>query len=76
MSGAPSVKIEPGLYEHYKGNRYEVIGIAMHTETLDSLVLYRPMYGGEVDYWVRPYAMFVDTVVINNVAVPRFKRIE
>jgi hypothetical protein len=46
-----------GIYEHYKGNRYEVIGLAKHSETMEELVVYRALYG-EHGLWVRPRAMF------------------
>lgn len=49
--------LEKGLYRHYKGKYYEVIGIAKHSETGESLVVYRPLYG-EQGLWVRPLEMF------------------
>jgi hypothetical protein len=61
----------PGLYRHYKGNLYTVLGIARHSETGEELVVYRPEYG-ERQLWVRPRAMFLETVVVNGQAVPRF----
>lgn len=70
------VTIEPGIYEHYKGNRYQVIGIARDTETDEDSVIYRPLYESEVAYWSRPYAMFMDTVSVNGVIAPRFKKID
>ena len=48
----------PGRYRHYKGGEYEVLGVATHSETEASLVVYRPLYG-ERGLWVRPLAMFV-----------------
>lgn len=64
-----------GRYRHYKGGEYELIGVARHSESLEPLVLYRPLYqaGG---LWVRPHAMFFETVVIDGVEQPRFTRIE
>lgn len=60
-----------GRYRHYKGLPYELIGVARHSETLEPLVLYRPLYGrGEL--WVRPYAMFFEEVVVDGVRQPRF----
>jgi len=56
---------------HYKGLRYEVLGVVRHSETREPLVLYRPLYG-EGALWVRPYAMFVGTVEIDGVVRPRF----
>ena len=64
----------PGRYRHYKGGEYEVIGTVRHSETLQPLVLYRPLYGSGGD-WVRPHAMFFETVVIDGITQPRFTRI-
>ena len=55
------MRVTPGLYQHYKGGRYEVIGEARHTETEEDLVLYRALYG-ERGLWVRPLKMFCETV--------------
>jgi hypothetical protein len=63
-----------GRYRHYKGGEYEVIGVARHTETLEPLVVYRPLYN-DSGLWVRPHAMFFGQVVIDGVARPRFARI-
>ena len=65
------MNIKPGIYKHYKGNRYEVIGIGRHTETLEDFVLYRALYG-DYDLWIRPLSMFCETVLIENVSMPRF----
>jgi len=65
--------IEPGLYRHYKGNDYEVLGVATHSETEESLVVYRALYG-EFGLWVRPEAMFSETVEVDGESVPRFAR--
>jgi len=66
--------IAPGLYRHYKGNDYEVLGVATHSETGESLVVYRALYG-EFGLWVRPLAMFEETVAIDGVVTPRFARV-
>lgn len=63
--------VKPGKYRHYKGNEYEVVGIAKHTETEESLVVYRALYG-EQGLWVRPLSMFVETVSVEGVVEPRF----
>ena len=63
------------LYEHYKGHRYKILGIARHTETLEEMVIYQPLYG-KGDIWVRPLNMFIENVIINGSTVPRFKLIE
>ena len=64
--------IKPGIYRHYKGPEYQVIDTVRHSETEEVLVLYRPMYG-ERALWVRPYDMFVEMVVHNGQALPRFE---
>ena len=60
-----------GRYRHYKGNEYTVIGVAVHSETQEELVVYRPEYG-ERNLWVRPKAMFLENVIVNGQSVPRF----
>jgi len=65
------VAITPGRYRHYKGNEYTVLGIARHSETLEELVVYRQEYGDH-GLWVRPAAMFAETVEVNGQTVPRF----
>jgi len=70
--------IQNGIYEHYKGNRYEVVGEAIHTETQEPMVIYKALYKGnfpEGTLWARPLAMFKENVTINGVSVPRFKKI-
>ena len=63
--------ISPGKYRHYKGNDYEVIGVATHSETRERMVVYRPLYG-ERALWVRPLAMFAENVTVDGKTVPRF----
>jgi hypothetical protein len=71
-----------GIYEHYKGKRYEVIGVARHTETadLDEFVVYRSLYRdpkfGIGALWIRPKKMFLENVVVKGVEVPRFRFIK
>ena len=67
--------IAPGRYRHYKGNDYEVIGIAHHSETREPMVVYRPLYG-EGGMWVRPAAMFAEDVVVDGKTMPRFARLQ
>ncbi|HVZ66382.1 MAG TPA: DUF1653 domain-containing protein [Lacunisphaera sp.] len=76
MSDLPPLPTEPrpGLYRHYKGNDYRVLGLARHSETLDPLVVYQALYG-ERGLWVRPAAMFTETVEVAGRRVPRFARI-
>jgi hypothetical protein len=63
-----------GRYKHYKGNYYEVLGLARHSETLEEMVVYRQLYG---DYalWVRPLAMFKETIVVDGKSIKRFEHI-
>lgn len=68
-SSLPS--IQPGRYRHYKGGEYEVVGVVRHSETLEPMVLYRPVYNTS-GLWVRPYGMFTDTVNIDGQVQPRF----
>lgn len=64
--------IQPGIYEHFKGNRYEVLGVARHSETLEEFVMYRALYGDH-SLWVRPIQMFLETVEHNGKTMPRFR---
>ncbi|MFM9982693.1 MAG: DUF1653 domain-containing protein [Burkholderiales bacterium] len=63
-----------GKYRHYKGNDYEVVGVATHSETHEPMVVYRPLYG-ERALWVRPLAMFMEDVTVDGKTVPRFAKI-
>jgi len=60
-----------GQYRHYKGMRYEVIDTVRHSETLEPLTLYRALYGDH-GLWVRPSAMFNETVLVDGVRQARF----
>lgn len=73
LPAVPAVSL--GRYRHYKGNEYEVTGVARHSETLEPMVVYRPLYG-EGGLWVRPAAMFAEDVVIDGKTQPRFARID
>jgi hypothetical protein len=66
------VEPRPGRYRHYKGGEYDVLGVARHSESEEALVVYRPRYG-ERGLWVRPLAMFLETVVVNGEPLPRFE---
>lgn len=70
-----SQPITPGRYRHYKGQDYEVIGVARHSETEEPMVVYRCLYG-DYSLWVRPLAMFRETVEVAGELVPRFARVE
>ncbi|WP_339842801.1 DUF1653 domain-containing protein [uncultured Halopseudomonas sp.] len=65
------MSLKPGLYRHYKGKDYQVLGVATHSETEESLVVYRTLYG-DFDLWVRPLDMFVGTVELDGEPTPRF----
>lgn len=71
----PLIETPPGLYRHYKGGLYEVLGTARHSETLEPMTVYRALYGGH-GLWVRPAAMFLETVTVDSggsaVVQPRF----
>ena len=64
--------IQLGHYRHYKGGEYEVIGVVRHSESLEPLVLYRPLYN-DSGTWVRPFAMFLETIEFESVSQPRFR---
>jgi len=63
--------LQPGRYRHYKGNDYEVIDTARHSETDEVMVVYRTLYGN-YDLWVRPLQMFTEEVNVDGKVVPRF----
>ncbi len=65
--------IQPGIYEHFKGGRYQVLGVARHSETLAELVVYR--HDGSEDVWVRPVAMWSEAVSRDGYQGPRFRYI-
>lgn len=66
--------IRPGRYRHFKGNEYDVIGVARDSETLQALVVYRALYG-ERGLWVRPLAMFTEVIEREGQRLPRFSYI-
>lgn len=69
--------IEKGVYRHNKkGNLYEVLGVALQTETDEALVIYRPLEQNEYELFARPYAMFTELVVLNGQTMPRFEKVE
>ncbi len=67
--------LPPGRYRHYKGQDYEVLGVARHSETEEQMVVYRCLYG-DFSLWVRPLSMFLETVDVAGEQVPRFNLIE
>lgn len=67
--------IKLGKYKHYKGNEYEVIGIAKHSETLEEMVVYRALYG-DGGIWVRPASMWNETVIKDGKEYKRFEYVK
>lgn len=73
-------QVPPGtLFEHYKGHKYKILGIARHSETSAMLVVYQALYNssefGDQAIWARPLEMFLETVTIDGKEQPRFRRI-
>jgi len=68
------MEIKPGKYRHFKGNTYEVIGVAKHSENMEPMVVYRALYG-EGGLWVRPAAMWMEQVDRDGYRGPRFQYI-
>lgn len=71
----PLPDARPGRYRHYKGGEYEVVGVARHSETLEPMVVYRPLVNAS-GLWVRPHAMFFEDVEVDGRRRPRFSPIE
>ncbi|MFA5133537.1 MAG: DUF1653 domain-containing protein [Patescibacteria group bacterium] len=68
-------KLKFGIYEHFKGKRYQVLGVACHSETLEEMVLYKHL-DDDAGLWVRPLAMFTEEVERDGKKLPRFRFIE
>ena len=77
MGNDPAPKtITKGTYHHAKsGKMYEVLGVALQTETQEQLVIYRPLYENEHELFARPYEMFIEYVIIDDQKVPRFEKV-
>ena len=71
----PLPDIALGRYRHYKGGEYEVIGVARHSESLEPMVVYRPLYN-DTGLWVRPHAMFIGQIEIDGVLRRRFEPVK
>lgn len=68
---------QTGTYQHYKGNKYLVLGVAKHSETLEDLVVYISLYENDLaSMWVRPMKMFTENVTIDGKSIPRFKKLD
>ena len=64
-------QVPPGIYRHYKGKRYQVLCTAIHSETLEMMVVYKALYGTE-ETWVRPLSMWNEEVQVGDKCVRRF----
>jgi hypothetical protein len=71
----PMIITPPGTYRHYKGNLYQVLDTARHSETLEPMTLYRALYGKR-GLWVRPAAMFEESVLVAGKLQPRFTNVD
>ncbi|MBI2984686.1 MAG: DUF1653 domain-containing protein [Candidatus Kerfeldbacteria bacterium] len=67
--------VRPGLYQHYKGGAYEVIGLARHSETKEAFVVYQAV-SRDHRLWIRPAAMFLQDVTVDGKTMPRFRLID
>lgn len=67
--------IQPGRYRHYKGRDYQVIGVARHSETEENFAVYQALYGDE-GLWIRPAAMFLESVAVEGRVVSRFQLVD
>ncbi|MFM2112154.1 MAG: hypothetical protein RLZZ271_814 [Pseudomonadota bacterium] len=70
----PLIQTPPGRYRHYKGGEYEVIDTVRHSETLEPMTLYRALYG-QRGLWVRPVAMFNESVTVDGQTLARFTKL-
>jgi predicted house-cleaning noncanonical NTP pyrophosphatase (MazG superfamily) len=69
-------ELTPGKYQHYRGDFYEVIGAGLDTETLEPMVIYKPLYDSPVSHWIRPYAIFTEEIEVDNKKVKRFQKVD
>ncbi|TBV07164.1 DUF1653 domain-containing protein [Phytopseudomonas dryadis] len=69
------MSLQPGLYRHYKGPEYRVLGVARHSETEQQVVVYQALYG-DYGLWVRPLEMFTGSVELDGETVPRFALVQ
>jgi hypothetical protein len=71
FSDNKNAALRPGRYRHFKGGEYEVLGVARHSEDLEDMVVYRPLYN-DTGLWVRPLSMFTEQVEHDGTTQPRF----
>lgn len=77
MSDPRPKSILPGKYLHIKsGNFYEVIGVALHSESSEQIVIYKPLYESNFKLFARPYDMFIEKVEIGGEDLPRFQKVD
>jgi len=67
--------LETGYYKHYKGKKYEVLFVALHSETMEEMVVYKPLYTSISNYWIRSKKMFCEEIEINGQKIKRFEKI-
>ena len=67
--------VKPGIYRHYKGNRYRVLSLAHHSETLEELVIYEAL-DTDTGVWARPLSIWNETVTVDGIKMKRFEKIE
>lgn len=75
MTQTIQTSVPQGIYRHYKGSLYQVLHTAQHSETEETLVVYRCLYG-EYGVWVRPLAMFTEVITRDGKQIPRFEMIK
>lgn len=75
LNAVTAMELKPGRYRHFKGKEYQLIGIANHSETLEPMVVYKALYGSQ-ELWVRPAAMWNETVEKDGYCGPRFSYID
>ena len=69
------MSLQNGIYKHYKGNLYQVLGVARHSETEEAHVVYKTLYG-DFSLWIRPLSMFTEMVEVGSEQVPLFAFVE
>jgi hypothetical protein len=69
------MSLKKGIYQHYKGNLYQVFHVATHSETQEKLVVYQCLYG-DYSMWIRPLEMFQEKIILDGVSAERFKLVQ
>lgn len=68
------ITITPGIYRHFKGGLYKVLGLTRHSETMEEFVIYQLL--GRDETWIRPYEMFVENISLDGACKPRFTKVD